>query len=38
MWNAFLRRIKSEDIPFETVLSELKKHLEQIYKSLDTET
>ena len=38
MWNAFLRRIKSEDIPFEIVVSEIKKHLEPIYKSLGTET
>lgn len=38
MWNAFLKRIKSDDIPFKTVLSELKRNLEPIYKSLGTET
>ncbi len=37
MWNAFLKRIKSKDIPFDTVLSEIRKHLEPIYRSLGTD-
>ena len=34
MWNAFLKRIKSDDIPFSTVMAEIKKILEPIYRTL----
>jgi hypothetical protein len=34
LWQAFLRRIKAEYIPFEAVLSEIKNNLEPIYAHL----
>ena len=36
MWNAFLKRIKSVDIPLNIVMSEIKKNLEPIYIALRT--
>jgi len=34
LWQAFLRRMKSEKIDFPVVLNEIKKHLEPIYRTL----
>jgi hypothetical protein len=34
LWKAFLRRMKAEEIDFQIVISEIKKHLEPIYKTL----
>ncbi len=34
LWQAFLRRIKAEEIDFQIVLTEIEKHLEPIYRTL----
>jgi predicted nucleotidyltransferase component of viral defense system len=34
LWQAFLKRMKLEEIDFQTVLTEIKQHLEPIYKTL----
>lgn len=34
LWQAFLRRMKAEEIDFPVVLTEIKKHIEPIYRTL----